>query len=307
MGDGCSGFMTAYSCNTVYSKPSCTWGFSWFSLHVCSGLWRILDVDDAQVHRQHLQMCLRDVASDGLEALRWVLRHASVAFPSHCSVHVSVRFGPVEFVPVCNCTRPSAAATGWRRRPGSPWDDTCAVFLCWELVSWAPWMFVYLDVLRLHLLSSTQRRRSLSDTSACLYGMTADTRCVYFLPHLISERCLLLHQTLPQLSSCTNPPLLSKSEAAMCSPLSFQRSTGFCHSFLFGSIGASDHRLQDFRPGDAELSKLSRPLRAHCQQPNICKSFATIWALNSHSADWIWWLFPHNFHKKLHCKHQETK
>lgn len=52
-------------------------------------------------------------------------------------IRVSVRFGPVEFVPVCNCTRPTAAATGWRRRPGSPWDDTCAVFLCWELVSWA--------------------------------------------------------------------------------------------------------------------------------------------------------------------------
>lgn len=62
--------MTAYSCNAVYWKPSCTWGFSWFSLHVCSGLWCILDVDDAQVHRQHVQMCLRDVASDRLEALR---------------------------------------------------------------------------------------------------------------------------------------------------------------------------------------------------------------------------------------------
>lgn len=98
-------------------------------------------------------------------------------------IRVSVRFGPVEFVPVCNCTRPTDAATGWRGR-GSPWDDTCAVFLCWGLVSWALSMFTCLHVLRLHLLSSTQRRRSLSDTSACLYGMTADTRCVYFLPPL---------------------------------------------------------------------------------------------------------------------------
>lgn len=34
-------------------------------------------------------------------------------------------------------------------------------------------------VLRARLLSSAQHRRSLSDTWACLYGTTADTRCVF--------------------------------------------------------------------------------------------------------------------------------
>lgn len=37
---------------------------------VCSGLWSVHNINDAQVHRQHLQMCVCDVAGDGLETLR---------------------------------------------------------------------------------------------------------------------------------------------------------------------------------------------------------------------------------------------
>lgn len=116
-------------------------GHSWFSPSVCSGLWGILDVDDAQVHGQHLQMCLCDVPSDGLEALRWVQR-------------VKPRWA-----------RPSGrlteAASVLR---ACQWSSGCRERLCICVKSL--------------LFPSTQHRRSPSDTSACLYGTTADTRCV---------------------------------------------------------------------------------------------------------------------------------